>query len=257
MNSAIGLRTLPLVLFSFVEIAVAFLRMIILTHILGPYEFGLVAGVSAAYATFEQITDMSIYRFVLSSARPIYSEAVAGAHAVTVLRGIVVAGLILSFSFPVSCALGSCRNWPTFALLAPVYLIKSFENLQIWVAERDYQDWPQLTTSLLSHGCGLLAMTMTAYETGSHYSFVVYRRTGDHICFRKPSSCFGFAEDQFRNTFFLESDAVRPTSRVERDRPSAHDPRRSTYGGIPVRANFSRPICGKQRLFRLLCQSLD
>jgi len=168
------LKALPLFGFSFSEISVAFVRMFILTHILGPFEFGFAAAISAAYATIEQITDIAIFRFVSSSPRSVQVEAIAGAHALTILRGFFLATCILVFSYPIACALAGCGNWPSFAWLAPVTIIKSFEDLEIRVGERDYRYWPQLIASLVSHGAGIVALIVVAYETGSHYAFIAY-----------------------------------------------------------------------------------
>src|ERR1700682_1313813 len=113
------LKALPLFGFSFTEISVAFVRMFILTHILGPYEFGFAAAISATYATIEQIADMAIFRFVSSSPRSLHSEAIAAAHALTILRGFFLASCILIFSYSIACALAGCNEWPSFAWLAP------------------------------------------------------------------------------------------------------------------------------------------
>jgi O-antigen/teichoic acid export membrane protein len=174
MRPLAWLKALPLVGFSFVEIGVAFVRMIILTHILGPYEFGFSVAISAAYATIEQIADLAIYRFVASNPRSAYEEAIAGAHALNILRGFFLACGVLIVSYPLGCTLASCNDWPSFAWLAPVVLIRSCEHLEIRIRERDYRYWPQLTASIASHGAGLAAMTITAYETGSHYAFIAY-----------------------------------------------------------------------------------
>jgi O-antigen/teichoic acid export membrane protein len=168
------LKALPLFGLSFVDIGVAFVRMFILTHILGSYEFGFAAAISATYATVEQIADMAIYRFVSSSPRFLHSEAIAAAHALTILRGLFLAGCILVFSYPISCTLAGCGNWPSFAWLAPVTLIKSFEHLDIRVGERDYRYWPQLLASLASHGLGIVSLIIVGYESGSHYALIAY-----------------------------------------------------------------------------------
>jgi O-antigen/teichoic acid export membrane protein len=168
------LKALPLFGFSFTEITVAFVRMFILTHILGSYEFGFAAAISATYAAVEQIADLAIYRFVSSSPRSVHSDAIAAAHALTILRGLFLAACVVIFSYPISCALAGCDNWPSFAWLAPVTIIKSFEDLDIRVGERDYRYGPQLLASLVSHGAGIVALIVVAYESGSHYAFVAY-----------------------------------------------------------------------------------
>lgn len=174
MRRPVWLKALPLFGFSFVETAVAFVRTLILTHVLGPYEFGFAVAISAAYATIEQIADLAIYRFVLSSPRSEYDQAVAGAHALTVFRGIFLASCLLIISYPMACTLANCGDWPSFAWLAPAVMIKSFEHLEIRVRERDYRYGPQLTASLTSHGAGLVAMAIMAHETESHYAFIAY-----------------------------------------------------------------------------------
>lgn len=174
MRRPVWLKALPLFGFSFVEMAVAFVRTLILTHVLGPYEFGFAVAISAAYATIEQTSDLAIYRFVSSSPRAVYDRAVAGAHALTIFRGFFLACCILIISYPMACTMAHCGDWPSFAWLAPAAMIKSFEHLEIRVRERDYLYGPQLTASLASHGAGLVAMTITAYQSESHYAFIAY-----------------------------------------------------------------------------------
>jgi O-antigen/teichoic acid export membrane protein len=174
MRRPVWLKALPLFGFSFVEMAVAFVRTFILTHLLGPYEFGFAIAISATYATIEQIADLAIYRFVSSSPRSVYDRAVAGAHALTVVRGFFLACFVLLISYPVACTLAKCGDWVSFAWLAPAVMIKSFEHLEIRVRERDYRYWPQLVASFASHGAGLVAMTIAAYEFQSHYAFIAY-----------------------------------------------------------------------------------
>lgn len=174
MKFAIWLRALTLFGFSFLEIAVPFVRTFILTHLLGPYEFGFAVAISITYSTFEQFTDLSLYRFIFSKPRSEYKEAIAGAHALTILRGLSIASCVLIVSYPLACTLAGCSDWPSFAWLAPVMIIRSFEHLDIRVGERDYRYWPQLTASFASHGAGLIALTLTAYETENHYGFIAY-----------------------------------------------------------------------------------
>ena len=44
-------------------------------------------------ATFELITDIGISNFVFSSPRSVYAEAIAGAHAISIVRGFCVGEL--------------------------------------------------------------------------------------------------------------------------------------------------------------------
>jgi len=168
-------RTLPLFIDSASNIVIPFMRTFVLTHLLGPYEFGFAAALAATYATFELITDIAITNFVFSSPRSVYAEAVAGAHAVSMVRGFCVGCFVLLASMPVACTLAACVDWPSFAWLALATFIQSFGHLEIRVnASRDYRYWPPAIASIASHGSGLLALALIAYEFGNHYAYIAY-----------------------------------------------------------------------------------
>ncbi len=175
MKLAITLKALPLFMATFFETAVPFVRTLILTHLLAPYEFGFASALAATSATFSQITDIAIYSFVSSSPRSVYAEAIAGAHAVSIMRGFCVGGLLLLASRPVACMFGTCDDWSSFVWLAPLMIIGSFEHFETRVAgQRDYRYWPTLIASLVSQCCGLAALTLIAYKFENHYAYIAY-----------------------------------------------------------------------------------
>ena len=178
MKLAIQLKALPLFLTSFFEITVLFLRSVIMAHLLVPYEFGFASALAATNATFSQITDIALSSFVFSSPRSVYADAIAGAHAIAIVRGFCVGGFMLLASKPVACTFGACGDWSSFAWLAPVMIISSFEHLEIRVAVfRDYRYWPALVASMASNGCGLVALFLITYKFENHYGFIAYLLT--------------------------------------------------------------------------------
>ena len=80
-------RGSPLFFLSVMDIATPFVRMFVLTHFLGLRELGFASALAATYGMFEQITDIAMYRFVFSVPHANYEEALAAAHALSVLRG--------------------------------------------------------------------------------------------------------------------------------------------------------------------------
>lgn len=174
MSRAGWLKALPLFGFSAVEISVAFIRALVLTRFLGPYEFGFASAISLAFATAILVTDLAIYRFVLSTRRTEFSEVMASAHAIMIVRGILIALCILIVAYPLACTLSNCAGWTSFAWLAPIMVIASLEHLEMRVGERDYRYWPQFVASIVSHGLGLIALIWTAYTTKSHFAFLAY-----------------------------------------------------------------------------------
>ncbi|SFV16188.1 Membrane protein involved in the export of O-antigen and teichoic acid [Methylobacterium sp. 174MFSha1.1] len=157
-----------------IEIIVPFMRMIILTRLLGPYEFGYAAALTATYGAIEQITDTSLYRFVLSTPRDRYQEALATAHGIAIVRGAVAATLFVVLSYPISCTLVNCSDWYDFGFLAGLPIIKSFEHLEIRVYERDYRYKPQLISTIVSHIFGLAALICVGIITNTHYALLAY-----------------------------------------------------------------------------------
>lgn len=168
-------RTLPLLIDSASNTVIPFMRTFILSHLLAPYEFGFASALAATLATFELITDIAITNFVSSSPRSVYAEAVAGAHAMSIVRGSCVSLVVLLASQPVACTLATCGDWPSFAWLAPVTFIHSLAHLEIRVtASRDYKYWPPAAASIVSHGSGLLALWFITYKFEDQHGYLAY-----------------------------------------------------------------------------------
>src|SRR5690349_8074937 len=104
-------KTMPLFIDSASNTIIPFAKTFILSHLLAPYEFGFTSALAATLATFELITDIAITNFVSSSPRSVYAEAIAGAHAMSIVRGSFVALFVLLASKPVACTLATCGDW--------------------------------------------------------------------------------------------------------------------------------------------------
>lgn len=174
MKAAAFRKGAPLAALSLTEMLVAFVRMMILARILGPFELGFASTLAATYAAIEQMTDTAIFRFVLASPRERYKDALAAAHAIALIRGALVCAILIAVSYPLACGMVSCEAWPSFAWLVPVAFIKSFEHFEVRVGEREYRYAPQLIASLASHGCGLIVLVAVGFEWGTHYAFIGY-----------------------------------------------------------------------------------
>jgi O-antigen/teichoic acid export membrane protein len=151
-----------------------FIRMLILTRLLSLGELGFSTALATVCGTFELITDISIYRFVLSSPRADYEEALACAHALSLLRGFAVAALALLCAPALAYALSPDRDWASFAFLAAIIFGRSFEHLEPRVAERDYRYGGQFKASLAGNGLGLVALVATALLTRNHFAALAF-----------------------------------------------------------------------------------
>ena len=125
-----------------------FARTLILARILSSFEFGFASALTASYSTFELVTDVAIHRFVFASPRSEYQEALAGAHGLSIIRG-GAAGILAFIAAPgLAHMMSLSAEWTSFAWLGLAIFIRSFQHLEIRVAERDYQYNAQLDSEL-------------------------------------------------------------------------------------------------------------
>ena len=178
-----------LVLLSGVEYGVPFIRMILMTRLLDLRELGIGSALAATYGAVEMVTDIAIYRYVYSAPREEFEEALASAHAVAIVRGAILATLLLCAAPFVAGALSLESDWSSFAWLAFVTLIRSFENYAPKLAERNYQYSAQLWTTLTAAALSLTAMTVVAATTHSHVA-IVAMLIGNAIGFVAASRIF-------------------------------------------------------------------
>jgi Polysaccharide biosynthesis protein len=160
----------PLVLLSAVELGMPFFRMFTLTRLLTLNEVGFASVLIATISFLELATDIAIHRFVYSVPKEQFETALASAHALLVLRGLALAVLALCVAPLIAAALSLGADWASFALLAPVIVLRSFEHLAVRVAERDYNYWPQLKTTTASFGLSLAVLAGVAVTSRSHFA---------------------------------------------------------------------------------------
>ena len=152
-----------LVLVNVVDYGTPFIRMIMLSHRLSLRELGIASALVATYSTFELMTDFNLYRFVFSTPRQRYEEALASAHALSIARGATVGSVAVAASPLVAALLRLQADWIDFALLGAVIFIRSMEHLGPRVAERDYRYGVQFQVSLIANALSLTALATALY----------------------------------------------------------------------------------------------
>ena len=145
-----------------VEMGTPLVRMIVLARFLDLAGVGFSAAVSAVYATILQVTDIAINRFVFSTPREDYRQAIAAAHGLSLLRGGGAALLALAAAPLAARYVTGGEHVATFLCLAPIFLGRAFEHLEPRVAERDYRYGSQLKVNLIASGCALAALALIA-----------------------------------------------------------------------------------------------
>ena len=118
------------------------------------------------------------------SSRTDYDEALAGAHALSLLRGCTVGALALFAAPGIAYVLSLGEDWSDFAWLGPIIVIRSLEHLEPRVAERDYRYDAQFKVSLASNLLALVCLVLAALHSHSHDAiFGIAHCTNDrHSC---------------------------------------------------------------------------
>lgn len=175
-TSAAAIRTfakvVPLLLVTGMDIGVPFLRMLALSHFLDLRELGFASLLAATCATYEQVTDISIYRFVLAAPRAVFAEALGAAHALSLARGILVGSFALAVSWPVAAAFSLAADWQSFATLGIIVFARSLEHLAPRIAERDYRYAIQLKVALISNSLSLSALAISLFVAPTHVAIL-------------------------------------------------------------------------------------
>ena len=168
----IGGQGLPASPCECIDSGVPFIRMMMLSHFLDLRELGFASLLTAVYSSFELITDINISRFVISAPRENYEEALAAAHALSALRGLMLALAIVVLSPFIAAAFSLGFQWPSFAALGLIVFLRSLEHLGPRIAEREYRYAPQLKVVTVSYGMGLAALFGTIFVFANHLALI-------------------------------------------------------------------------------------
>ena len=162
-----------LFMISMLEMGTPFVRMLILARFLELGELGFASALAATYGIFETTTDLAVHRFVFRAPPNEFEEAMASAHALMLLRGVVVCVFAIGAAPFVASMLSVGSDWRIFAALGPLALIRSFENLGPRVAERNYQFNAQLKMTVASSALGLSLLVAALYVRRDHTAIVM------------------------------------------------------------------------------------
>jgi O-antigen/teichoic acid export membrane protein len=143
-------------------------RIMLLSRFVDLRELGFCSALLAVYGLFEQITDMAFYRFAMSTPREDFDEALASAHALSLLRGIVVGGLAVLLGPLIAGVFSLSDDRGSFMFLGCLILVRSFENFAPRVAEREFRFSAQLKVGMTAHALGLATLVGALAATHDH-----------------------------------------------------------------------------------------
>jgi O-antigen/teichoic acid export membrane protein len=156
-----------------VEFGSRFARTVILSRFLARDEFGVAVAITVMLGIASLVTDVAIDKFAVIEADESGNEALAAAHMLSLIRGVVVT-LILVAGAPAMAALfGVPQFSESFAFAALVPFIASFAHLGIKQVQRHYDYAPETLTILVSNLAAIFALVIAVRILGDHRAIIV------------------------------------------------------------------------------------
>lgn len=164
-----------------------FLRLIsnlILTRLLAPEAFGLVAAVNTLYFALVMFSDLGVWQSVVKSERGIEPSFLGTAWTVQLLRGVLLAAVVLAIAlalhlaaradlFAAGTVYADARLPPMMTLFALCALLQGLESMKLALAQRDLRIG-RLARLDLGSQVGAMAVTLAlAWATRSVWSLLI------------------------------------------------------------------------------------
>jgi O-antigen/teichoic acid export membrane protein len=156
-----------------VEFFSRFVRTIILSRLLSTEEFGIAIAITVMLGVAGLVTDVSLDKFALVESEGNDSDALAAAHLLSIVRGILI-GAILAMGAPfIAASFGVPQTSWSFALAGVVPIIASAAHLGIKTVQRNYEYTPEALTILISSVVSILCLAISIYVLGDHRAILV------------------------------------------------------------------------------------
>lgn len=155
---------------------------LIVTRLLLPEAFGLVAGVQTLYFALVMFSDLGVWQSVVTSPRGNASRFLGTAMSVQLLRGVLLAAAVLVaalglHAFAAHAEPGTVYADPRFAPMVAAFalcaLLQGAESMHLATAQRQLQTQLLARLELMSQLAGMLATLSLAWITRSVWSLVI------------------------------------------------------------------------------------
>lgn len=151
----------------------ALLRNIIIARILGPHEFGIAAIVILTVAFLGAVGSAGPQNLLIQAKDEDRRPLLGAAHAVTLVRGVVSAALLIALAAPLTTVLGLQLGWPAVLGLAASTLISGLLHHGPRMAQRDGDFRLEALALIIAEFAALLAGVAAALILKNHLAIVV------------------------------------------------------------------------------------
>jgi O-antigen/teichoic acid export membrane protein len=148
-------------------------RSVVLARMLGPEQMGLAAIIVVTAQFFDSITDTGTDRFLIQDRYGDTPEAVQLVHLVALLKGALIALLLIIFAESIARFTGAPAAAGALAALAIVPFLNGFVNYQYRIAQRHHQFGPEAKIMFFGECSGLVGTAVAAFVV-HNFTAVLY-----------------------------------------------------------------------------------
>ena len=135
----------------------SFVRNALVGHALSKGDFGIAAAITITLQMVETLSDLGSDRMIMQARDGDTPRFLAASHLLLAVRGAVLAVIQFVAAPFVAAAFGAAHAATAFQIAALVPLIKGFMHLDYRIAQRNFDNRPQLLVDVLPQAAALLA----------------------------------------------------------------------------------------------------
>lgn len=163
------------------DFAGRFIRTIILSRLLVPAEFGTSVALTVVLGAATMVSDIGLDRFVLLKSESDNRAALAAAHAIQLIRGVLIALCVASLAQPAATFFAVPNASGSFLLAALIPLIHSFTHLGPKQAQREYDFRSDAASTFAASAASVLVALPAVWLTQSHNAILVCLITSELV----------------------------------------------------------------------------
>lgn len=152
--------------------ALSFTRNAMIGHWLSRGDFGIAASITLMLQMLEILSDVGADRLILQADDGDDPSLIATAHAVMLVRGIVIALIVLIAGIPAAGFFHVGHAWPAFACAALVPFVKGFMHLDYRRQQRALENRPYVIIEVLPQVMALMALAPLLSIEPSYWAVV-------------------------------------------------------------------------------------
>ncbi|MEM6420990.1 MAG: oligosaccharide flippase family protein [Pseudomonadota bacterium] len=193
------------------ESALRLISNLILTRLLAPEAFGLMALAFVFLNGVQLMSDLGTRASVIRSARR-DADFLATAWTVQALRGLVISVVACAIAWPISRIYDEPQLFPVLCVISATTAIMGFQSISVSTAARDMTLARHTMVLILTQLITITVMVIVAWQTGSVWALVVGAVLGASV----NSGLTHLVLPRFEHRFRLEREALRELIRFGR-----------------------------------------